>query len=76
MLVAHEAVRQYGTCLPGVGAWQLLALSGFISFLFAFSLPFAFSTTAWALGGCFPGWGGLLSHHQEQSPSLVFSSLG
>ena len=76
MLVAHEAGRQPVGSLPGVGAWQLLSLWGFISFLFAFSLPFAFSTAVRVLGGCFPGWSSQLSHHQEQSPALMFSNLG
>lgn len=46
------------------------------SSLFFFSLLFTFSTAAWAFGSCFLGWGVWLSHHKEQSPSLVFSSLG
>lgn len=76
MLMAHEMGEEHDGSLPGVGACHLLPLWGLISFFFAFSLLFAFSTAAWAFGSCFLGWGIWLGHHKEQNPSLVFSSLG
>lgn len=76
MLMAHEMGKQRDGSLPSVGAYHLLLPWGLISFLFAFSLLFAFSTAAWAFGSCFLGGGIWLDHHKEQSLSLVFSSLG